>query len=109
MTDTTRLLPFLWLHGESEEALRQGVRDHSARLLLEDVSGSVSLWVDGQLLGHRDAPPYRFPARLSEGTHRLTLEVVNTLVFRHRDRLSTFNYIKPSGLTGAVTCLKRKA
>lgn len=77
-------------------------------LLLEDASGSVSLWVDDQPMGHRDAPPYRFPADLPKGTHRLTLEVVNTLVFRHRDRLSTFNYIKPSGLTGAVTCLRCK-
>ena len=26
MTDTRRLLPFLWLHGEDEDTLRRGIR-----------------------------------------------------------------------------------
>ncbi len=73
-------------------------------VLLPQVSGAVSAWLDGESLGHRVAPPYRFPA--GEGCHRLTLEITNTLVFAHRDELSFFNYIKPTGLTGPVTALE---
>lgn len=77
-------------------------------LLLESISGSVSVWLDGELLGHRDAPPYRFPAAVAQGPHRLAIEVAVPLVFTHRDQLSFYNYIKPAGLTGPVTWLVRK-
>ena len=75
-------------------------------LLLQDISGSVSVYADGRLLGHRDAPPYIFPGEMQAGEHALTVEVVNTLVFRCHDPLSVYNYIKPTGLMGPVTLLK---
>lgn len=77
-------------------------------LLLEEASGSVSAWLDGELLGHRDAPPYRFAAAAAPGPHRLALEITVPLVFTHRDQLSFYNYIRPSGLTGPVTWLVRR-
>jgi len=40
------------------------------------------------------------------GTHKLRLEITNTLVFTHRDPMSFYNYIKPTGLTGPVTFLR---
>ncbi len=89
---------------EAEVTLQQ----HADGLLLEDVTGSVSAWLDGQLLGHRDAPPYRFCAEAAQGPHRLAIEVTVPLVFAHRDQLSFYNYIKPSGLTGPMTWLARK-
>lgn len=75
-------------------------------LLLQEVSGSVSVYVDGQLLGHRDAAPYIFSNTMRKGEHTLTVEVVNTLVFRYHDSLSMYNYIKPTGLLGPVMLMK---
>lgn len=76
--------------------------------LLEHVSGAVDLYVDGQCIGRRIAPPYRFDFA-GEGPHALTIEVTNSLVFALRDPLSFFNYIKPSGLTGPITLMTREA
>lgn len=75
-------------------------------LLLENISGTVSVYVDGELLAHRDAAPYLFPAEVQAGVHDVAIEVINTLVFRHRDPLSMFNYIKPTGLLGPVTLMR---
>ena len=79
-----------------------------AALELADISGSVSAWMDDALLGHRDAPPYRFAFPPEGGARRLRLEVIIPLFFTARDPLSFYNYIKPSGLTGPVTWLKQK-
>lgn len=75
-------------------------------LLLPAVSGAVNVWLDGEAQGHRVASPYRFPAR--SGRHQLVLEITNTLVFAHRDELSFFHYINPTGLTGPVFALEVK-
>lgn len=75
---------------------------------LRDVSGSVGAWADGQPLGWRDAPPYRFPCPLDAGSHRLTLEITVPPVFTHRDPLSFYSYLKPAGLTGPIHWLKRR-
>lgn len=77
-------------------------------LALPEVSGSVGAWLDGQPLGWRDAPPYRFPCPVEPGTHHLTLEITVPMVFTHRDPLSFFSYLKPSGLTGALMWLTGK-
>lgn len=75
---------------------------------LREVSGSVGVWADGQPLGWRDAPPYRFPCPMDAGSHRLTLEITVPPVFTHRDPLSFYSYLKPSGLTGPIRWLKRR-
>ena len=74
--------------------------------ILPEVSGTVQAWLDDQPLGIRIAPPYSFSVDAAPGAHHLKLEVINTLVFRHRDPLSFYNYIKPTGLTGPMTWLE---
>lgn len=88
---------------EAEIDLPEGCRG----ILLKSCSGAVSASLDGEALGERVAPPYRFAWKgAKQGTQRLRLEITNALVFAHRDPLSFYNYIKPTGLTGPVTFLR---
>ena len=80
--------------------------DDCGAILLKRIAGAVRVWVDGRPIGQRVTAPYRFEG-LGAGSHRLTIEATNTLVFRHRDPLSFFAYIPPTGLTGPVTLLKK--
>ena len=72
-------------------------------------AGTAQAWVDGQELRTRMAPPYEFlwPETL-HGTHRLTIEITNAPVFRHRDVLSFFVCIPPTGLQQQPALLRRK-
>lgn len=90
---------------EAEVALAEG-RD---ALLLPEMTGTAEVWLDGERLGYRAAPPYRFDLPEGcHGPHTLRLETVVPLVQSHRDALSFFNYIKPAGLTGPVQWLHRE-
>lgn len=90
---------------EAEVDLAEG-RD---ALLLPEMTGTAEVWLDGERLGYRAAPPYRFDLPEGcHGPHTLRLETVVPLVQSHRDALSFFNYIKPAGLTGPVQWLHRE-
>ena len=80
--------------------------EHAAGVVLPHISGMVQAWLDDQPLGMRIAPPYAFHFAPVPGTHHLRLEVTNTLVFRHRDPLSFFGYINPTGITGPLAWLE---
>ncbi|MBQ4453027.1 MAG: hypothetical protein II912_11765 [Clostridia bacterium] len=66
----------------------------------------VKAFIDGEPAGECVAAPYEFRfAPLKAGKHTLKLEVSNTPVFMHRDRLSFFACVKPTGILGPVEWL----
>ncbi len=72
---------------------------------LGQCAGGARLWVDGIFAGTRVAPPYNFRfEQLRRGAHAIRVEITNAAVFAHRDRLSFFACIKPTGMLGPVTC-----
>lgn len=67
-------------------------------------AGAARLWVDGIPSGTRVAPPYRFRFEpLRKGAHALRVEITNTAVYAHRDPLSFFACIKPTGMQGPIS------
>ncbi|MBN1777061.1 MAG: hypothetical protein JW811_02975 [Clostridiales bacterium] len=70
---------------------------------LGECAGAAELWVDGHYAGTRLAPPYtfRFPPQKT-GAHAIRAEVTNTAFYAHRDPLSFFACIKPTGIQGPV-------
>ncbi len=76
------------------------------RLVLDlgDVGESATVWVNGQKIGDRITPPYRFDITdaVNSGSNRLTVEVTNHLGYRLRDYFSQFLQFAPSGLLGPV-------
>lgn len=74
-----------------------------AWLDLGECSGSAEAWLGGQYLGARIATPYRFPLPAGRDAGNLRVEVTNAPVFRHRDALSFFACVKPTGMLGPVT------
>ncbi len=84
---------------EIDVSLPEGV----SGLMLPNTCYCVNAEIDGRAVGARAARPYLFRfAPLPRGRHSLRLELVNTPVFRHRDRLSFFNCIKPTGVLSPV-------
>jgi hypothetical protein len=66
----------------------------------------VRAFIDGEPAGECVAAPYEFRFEpLKAGKHTLKLEVSNTPVFMHRDRLSFFACVKPTGILGPVEWL----
>ena len=80
------------------DALDLGTVGQTARLLL-----------NGDDLGVRMCPPYRFDLRgkVREGLNRVVIEVGNTLVHAFPDGLSEYMQIPPSGLLGPVCPMKK--
>lgn len=75
-----------------------------AAIALGACSGAVRLWLDGADMGARVAPPYAFPVpSCGAGAHQLCIEMTNTAVFAHRDALSFYACVKPTGLFGPLT------
>ena len=71
---------------------------------LGDVYEVATLTLDGQPLGTRICPPYRFAAgMLSTGTHELTIDVINTLDHVIPDIFALTEPVAPSGILGPVT------
>lgn len=71
---------------------------------LGDVYEVATLTLDGQPLGTRICPPYRFAAGvLSAGTHELTIDVINTLDHVIPDIFALTEPVAPSGILGPVT------
>ncbi len=68
------------------------------------VGETAALWVNGELIGRRICPPYRFELTgiLRAGDNTVEIEVANTLVQQMKDRLSRYMQIAPSGLLGPV-------
>lgn len=71
---------------------------------LGDVYEVATLTLDGQTLGTRICPPYRFATGpLAAGTHELTIGVINTLDHAIPDIFALTETIAPSGVLGPVT------
>lgn len=71
---------------------------------LGDVHEVATLTLDGQTLGTRICPPYRFATGpLAAGTHELTIGVINTLDHAIPDIFALTETIAPSGVLGPVT------
>ena len=75
-----------------------------AAIDLEDVYETATLTLDGQPLGTRICPPYRFAAgSLSAGAHELAIDVINTLDHAIPDIFGLTEPVAPSGILGPVT------
>ena len=73
---------------------------------LGDVYEVATLTLDGQPLGTRICPPYRFATgALAAGTHELTIDVINTLDHAIPDIFALTEPVAPSGVLGPVTLL----
>ena len=70
---------------------------------LGDVYEIAALTLDGQTLGTRICPPYRFATgALTAGAHELTIDVINTLDHVIPDIFTLTEPIAPSGILGPV-------
>ena len=73
---------------------------------LGDVYEVATLTLDGQTLGTRICPPYRFATgALAADTHELTIDVINTLDHAIPDIFALTEPVAPSGVLGPVTLL----
>jgi hypothetical protein len=75
-----------------------------AVLDLGEVYETAEVWLNGEHVGARICPPYRFDLRgkVRPGANQLVIEVTNTLVKEQRDFLSRYAQQEPSGLLGPV-------
>ena len=75
-----------------------------AAIDLGDVYETATLTLDGQPLGTRICPPYRFATGpLTVGTHELTIDVINTFDHAIPDIFALTEPVAPSGILGPVT------
>lgn len=75
-----------------------------AAIDLGNVYETATLALDGQPLGTRICPPYRFATgTIAAGTHELTIDVINTLDHVVPDIFTLTEPIAPSGILGPVT------
>lgn len=73
---------------------------------LGDVYEVATLTLDGQTLGTRICPPYRFATgALTAGAHELAIDVINTLDHATSDIFALTEPVAPSGVLGPVTLL----
>lgn len=73
---------------------------------LGDVYEVATLTLDGQTLGTRICPPYRFATgALTAGAHELAIDVINTLDHATSDIFTLTEPVAPSGVLGPVTLL----
>lgn len=81
--------------------------DLPAELDFGEAFETVEAWLNGQHLGVRICPPYRWNVSglIRAGENHLRVEVTNTLVKDQRDFFSCFTYQEPSGLLGPVRLL----
>lgn len=80
-------------------------RSREKRFLdLGEACETAEVWLNGEHLGVKICPPYRFDisAVLREGMNTLVIEVTNTLVKQEKDFLSRYAPQEPSGLLGPV-------
>lgn len=76
---------------------------------LGDVYEVATLTLDGQTLGTRICPPYRFATgALTAGAHELAIDVINTLDHATSDIFALTEPVAPSGVLGPVTLLGAK-
>ncbi|GKU24225.1 glycosyl hydrolase [Clostridium folliculivorans] len=64
----------------------------------------AELWLNGENLGVRICPPYKFDVSsyIKKGVNSLVVEVTNTLVKAHKDAFSQYAVQEPVGLLGPV-------
>jgi hypothetical protein len=81
----------------------------SVALDLGYVGSTSHLWLNGEDLGVRICPPYRYDVgnALKEGKNELVIEVANTLGNALRDRFTQFLALPASGITGPVEWIVR--
>ena len=87
---------------------RADVTDDADGIDLGTVGQTSHLYLNGQDLGVRVCPPYRYDltGALRSGANELVIEVSNTLAGAIRDNFSHYMTIPASGLTGTLTWLK---
>lgn len=74
-----------------------------ATIDLGDVYEIAALTLDGQTLGTRICPPYRFATgTLAAGAHELAIDVINTLDHAIPDIFALTEPVAPSGILGPV-------
>jgi len=75
---------------------------------LGEVGQTSHLWLNGEDLGIRVCPPYRYDLSkaLRDGANELVIEVSNTLANAIRDGFSYYMAIPASGIIGAVEWIK---
>jgi len=80
------------------ESVNQAILD------LGQVFETAEVWLNGEHIGVRICPPYRFEinGELKSGENKLIIEVTNTLVKEQQDFLSSFAQQEPSGLLGPI-------
>ncbi|MBK0347111.1 hypothetical protein JDW15_00500 [Aerococcaceae bacterium zg-ZJ1578] len=71
----------------------------------------TEVWINGQALGTKIAPPYVYCTNevWREGENTIRIEVTNTLGTMHRGGLNQYLLIEPFGLTESVKILKQVA
>lgn len=74
---------------------------------LGECSGMAVLYLDGREIATRIAPPYLFRFPETSGVHRARIEITNAPVFMHRDRLSFFACLKPTGIQGPIILFRK--
>ena len=76
-------------------------------LALNGTSGAAEVFIDGASIVRRVMPPYEFVFSTPlEGRRNVRIEITNTPVFCHRDELSFYAPIKPSGMTEQPSFMK---
>ncbi|MBQ4590457.1 MAG: glycosyl transferase family 2 [Clostridia bacterium] len=75
---------------------------------LGEVGQTSHLWLNGEDLGVRVCPPYRYDLSkaLRDGSNELVIEVSNTLANAVRDNFSFYMAIPASGIIGTVEWMK---
>ena len=76
---------------------------------LGEVGQTSHLWCNGQDMGVRVCPPYRYDLTkaLREGKNELVIEVSNTLANAIKDGLSQKLVIPASGLLGKISWIRK--
>ena len=68
---------------------------------LGQVGETCWVWIDGERVGERIAPPYRFPIS-AEGKVRLTVVTTSHLGYVKQDKFSAYLPFEPVGLLGPI-------
>ncbi|MCQ2432748.1 MAG: hypothetical protein MJ175_09120 [Clostridia bacterium] len=89
---------------EASVKLSEVLEDMRIILDLGAVGETAALLINGDRVGVRIAPPYRFDITeyVKNGMNTVTVEVTNHLGYQMRDGFSKFMIFEPSGLLGPV-------
>lgn len=85
-------------------------KDEPTRYLLDlgRVGETAEVYLNGEYVGERIAPPYRFDVSdmLRDGENELRVIITNNLAYEQRDLCSKYLVLEPSGLLGPIEIRK---